>query len=64
MWRVILSYPCPYCGFDNRKPVGILGQDGDAPLVPFDIAAQETVYCDCGRTLVTGDFELIDQEDL
>jgi hypothetical protein len=52
---------CKACGDDMfLGPVLTLLERNGLPVIPFDMAAQETFYCDgCGTSHHTGDFDVM-----
>lgn len=60
-----ISMTCDNCGEDMFiGPIGTTLEHNDKPVVPFDIAAQETFTCECGAQFVTGDFDYMNAKDL
>ena len=58
--RLYISMECETCGADIFiGPVLVLTEHNGLPVIPFDLAAQETFQCDCGTQQYTGDFDVM-----
>lgn len=60
-----MSMDCGECGEEMLiGPCLTTIERNGMPVIPFDMAAQETFTCDCGTTWITGDFDVIDEGEL
>lgn len=59
-----ISMMCDECGEDILLgPSLSLIEKNGTPVIPFDIAAQETFECDCGAIHITGDFDFFTEHN-
>ena len=59
-----LVMDCDDCGEEMHISAMTLIERNGRPVIPFDVAGQETFECyECGSSFTTGDFDYMKMED-